>query len=260
MVEERQWAEAELFRREERFRTLIENSSDLFLVIDNQGRLQYVSPSARRILGYDPEEVIGSFMFDYFHPEERELALRTFWEVVASPGVTPLLFFRIAHKSGSWRYLEGNASNLLENSIVSGVVITARDVTERILQARRLQKLNACFLNLGAHSYQNTRTVVESTKEILQSTIVQYCKKTKDGVFFISTKPGEEEFAPVLECSSLPCHQLIEDNSEAPLKVEDLEEDRLRFRLPGHNPLRLKDLSILSGPPGRHDHRLHQSL
>lgn len=219
---EREWTEAELFRKEEAFRALIENSSDLFLVTDNQGKMKYISPSVQRILGYDPENLSGELMFDYFHPEEREEALKTFWGIVATPGITPALFFRIAGKNGAWRYLEGNANNLLRNSIISGVVITARDVTERILQARRLQKLNSCFLSLGAHSYLNTRTVIESTREIMQSTIVQYCKKARDGLVFISTKPGEEEFSPVLECKSLPCYQMILDDAEEPLRIDDL--------------------------------------
>ncbi len=220
--EERQWAEVQLFRSEERFRTIIENASDLFVIVDAQGMLSYISPSIKRILGYEPDEITGAFLFDFFHPEEREEALKAFWEVQATPGITPALSFRVIHKNGAWFFLEGNANNLLDNRIVSGIVLTARDVTDRVLQSRRVQKLNQCFLQLGAQSYENTRMVVEASREILQSTIVQYCKQGRDGMMAISTKPGEDEFSPVPDYPSLPCYQVMRDNAEEPLCIEDL--------------------------------------
>jgi PAS domain S-box-containing protein len=222
ILEERDWAEVQLFRSEERFRNVIENASDLFVIVDAQAMLTYISPSVKRVLGYETDEVTGDYLFDYFHPEEREGAMGILWGILATPGTTPALSFRVLHKSGAWRFLEGNANNLLDNRIVSGIVITARDVTDRVLQARRLQKLNQCFLSLGAQSYENTRTVVEASREILQSTIVQYCKQGREGMMAISTKPGEEEFAPVPDYPSLPCYQVMRDNAEEPLCIEDL--------------------------------------
>lgn len=222
MLEERKWAEVELFRSEERFRAIIENASDLIVIIDAQGLIRYVTPSINRILGYDPEEVIGLSIFDYFHPEERNETRAVLQDILAGTGTTPALAFRVLHKSGKWLFLEGDANNLLDNLIVSGIVITSRDVTDRVLQARNLQKLNKCFLSLGSQSSENTRTVVETCKEILQATIAKYSKLGKEGILTMSSKPGEKDFSLVREYKGLPCYRVINEEAEGPLFIEDL--------------------------------------
>lgn len=222
LMEERKWAEVELFRSEERFRAIIENASDLIVIIDAHGLITYVTPSVKRILGYDPEEVTGRPVFDYFHPEERDETVAVLREILANPGTTPSLAFRVLHKGGKWLFLEGDANNLLDNLIVSGIVITSRDVTDRVLQARNLQKLNQCFLSLGSQSSENTRTVVETCKEILQATIAKYSKLGKEGILTMSSKPGEKDFSLVREYERLPCYRVIREEAEGPLFIEDL--------------------------------------
>ncbi len=59
-----------LRQSEERFRSLVQNSSDMITVLDTDGTIRYLSPSIERILGYKPEDLIGKNKFDYIYPED----------------------------------------------------------------------------------------------------------------------------------------------------------------------------------------------
>ena len=74
-AEERQrWhAEAALRASEERFRALVENASDALMLIDAEGRIAYMSPASSRHLGWSAEQIVGHSIFDFIHPEDREL-------------------------------------------------------------------------------------------------------------------------------------------------------------------------------------------
>jgi diguanylate cyclase (GGDEF)-like protein/PAS domain S-box-containing protein len=130
-VTERKEAEKVIKESEERFRSLIQNTSDIITILDADGTICYVSPAVERVTGYGPEEQIGTNAFRLVHPDDKEQALSIFAEVVKQPGLHPPLEFRVPHKDGSWRYLEHVVNNLLDDPAVRGVVINSWDVTER---------------------------------------------------------------------------------------------------------------------------------
>ena len=138
-VTERKKAEKVIIESEERFRSLVQYSSDIITILDAEGTVQYVSPAVERITGYKPEERIGTNAFDTVHPDDGDRALDTFAEVLKRPGLHPPLEFRVPHKDGSWRYLEHVVNNLLDDPAVRGVVINSRDVTERNAMEEQLQ-------------------------------------------------------------------------------------------------------------------------
>ena len=121
----------ELSKSEERFRSLVRYSSDIITILDADGTVRYVSPAVERVMGYKPEEQVGTNAFDTIHPDDRDRALATFAEVLKRPGLHPPLEFRVAHKDGSWRYLEHVVNNLLDDPAVRAVVVNSWDVTER---------------------------------------------------------------------------------------------------------------------------------
>jgi PAS domain S-box-containing protein len=113
-VSERRLAEEALRDSEKRFRVLIRNALDVIMVTDADGTIRYMSPSVERVLGYRPEEMIGANTADYVHPDDLEGAFGELAAALASPGVHPVAVeTRVRHKSGSWRWLEGIANNLL---------------------------------------------------------------------------------------------------------------------------------------------------
>src|ERR671911_136516 len=130
-VSERKKVEKVIIESEERFRSLVQNSSDIITILDTDGTVHYVSPAVQRVTGYKPEEKVGTNAFGSVHPDDTERALNTFAEVLKRPGLHPPLEFRVSHKDGSWRYLEHVVNNLLDDPAVRGVVVNSRDVTER---------------------------------------------------------------------------------------------------------------------------------
>jgi diguanylate cyclase (GGDEF)-like protein/PAS domain S-box-containing protein len=114
-----------------RYRSLVENTSDILTLIDADGTVHYESSALERVMGYRPEDQLGTNAFDWVHPDDLERALDIFVEVLSTPGLHPPLEFRAPHKDGSWRYLEHTINNLLDDPDVKGIVITSRDITER---------------------------------------------------------------------------------------------------------------------------------
>jgi diguanylate cyclase (GGDEF)-like protein/PAS domain S-box-containing protein len=138
-VTERRRAEEELRASEERFRSLVLNSSDIILVVDRDDAIRYASPSVERLLGYGPAEVEGAKGLDFAHPEDLPRLRSSFRETLGTPGVSPAVELRLRHRDGSWRHFEAVATNLLGDPSVRGVVINSRDVTERKRFEERLR-------------------------------------------------------------------------------------------------------------------------
>ncbi|MEV4509700.1 EAL domain-containing protein [Dactylosporangium sp. NPDC049525] len=121
----------ELRRHERRFRSLVQNSADIFAITDAAGRVTYASPSLLRFLGLAAEDLLGATVSDRIHPDDLAEARRS----RPAPAGTVTLQLRLRHADGDWRWLEVVSSNLLHDPSVRGMVTNARDVTE----ARRYQ-------------------------------------------------------------------------------------------------------------------------
>lgn len=130
-ITERKEVEAALAASEKRFRTWIENSSDIVTVLDAAGYIQYESPSVKRLLGYELEDLLGKNAFTFVHPEDQDKILAAFTKNIQNPNTTVSAEFRFRHQDGSWRYLEGiGRAYVDEHGEVVGL-IHSRDITER---------------------------------------------------------------------------------------------------------------------------------
>jgi PAS domain S-box-containing protein len=130
-VTEIKQAEEEVRRSEERFRSLVQHGSGIIMVVDAEGTIRYVSPAVKRVLGYEPEEMVGKSALAFVHSDDRQEAMGLLAAVSSEPGGQPLAEFRVPHKDGSWRYLEHTVNNLLDDASVGGIVVNQRDVTGR---------------------------------------------------------------------------------------------------------------------------------
>ncbi|TML92766.1 MAG: diguanylate cyclase [Actinobacteria bacterium] len=130
-VTEARQAEAALRDSEARFRSLVLNASDIVAVIDRDATVEYASPAAERLLGWDVASHIGSSALELIHPDELKLAVESMVETVAEPGVKLPLELRLAHADGSWVPVEMVANNRLDDPAVAGIVMTIRDIRER---------------------------------------------------------------------------------------------------------------------------------
>jgi two-component system sensor kinase FixL len=124
----RKQIEETLRESQERYRLIAENTGDIIMLLDQQGRFTYVSPSCRQVLGYDPAELIGHSGFDLVHPEDLAFTLEQRPQL-ASSGATQLTC-RYRHADGSWRWLEARGTMVAQPDSRYTVAV-GRDVTER---------------------------------------------------------------------------------------------------------------------------------
>jgi len=130
-ITERKQAEAALHASEERFRALIEHSSDGIALLGADYTIRYASPSTTRILGYTPEEFVCCTLIDLIHPDDRAVVARNIAVGPRSDGTIPPRELRMLHKDGTYRWLEYVGTVLLEDPAVNAIVVNYRDISER---------------------------------------------------------------------------------------------------------------------------------
>jgi PAS domain S-box-containing protein len=124
-------AEEALRRSEQHYRSLIEGALDLVTIVDRRGTLLYASPSHERVLGWRPDEIVGRSAFELLDERDREGVRRDFDRALAVSGTVRGIECRTRHKDGSLRVIECMAHRSPPGAPVAGLIINARDVTER---------------------------------------------------------------------------------------------------------------------------------
>jgi PAS domain S-box-containing protein len=124
---------AALHAGDQRFRSLVQRASDIIIVVDADGVIRYVSPAVERVMGHAPERLIGTNAFGWIHPDAVDSLRRVFRQSLALPGAQPEAgTFPVRHRDGSWRWLDGTITNLLDDPSIGGVVVNLRDVSDRV--------------------------------------------------------------------------------------------------------------------------------
>jgi hypothetical protein len=157
-----------LERREEHYRSLIENSMDLISILNMDGTIRYVSPSHERQLGYPLDELVGKNVLSLVHTQDK---LRVQTALVNGNNGHPVEC-RVRHCDGSWRVLESFSRDLSHVAGVNGMVVNARDITERKHleeQLHRSQRLEAVGRLAGgiAHDFNNLLMVITGYSHML---------------------------------------------------------------------------------------------
>lgn len=149
---------------EARFRALVQNSSDVILIADADTTIRYASPAADAVLGIGADELRGRRIIDLTHPDDAAIAHRFFVALLErAPGAPVVQEWRLARPDGTSLWTENTGTNLLSEPTVAGIVLNARDISERrTLQARlthqafhdELTRLanRALFLNRVSHA------------------------------------------------------------------------------------------------------------
>lgn len=140
-VLERRYSQEVLQQSEARFRKLIQNSTNMISILEENGTASYHSPAVETILGYPLSEIGDANVFYIVHEEDDERVQEHFREAIANPGMPIALEVRVRHRDGSWRWLETVLTNHLDEPGIGGVVVNSRDITERKEAANEIMQL-----------------------------------------------------------------------------------------------------------------------
>ncbi len=114
-----------------RFHAMIEHISDGITLVGGDGKVQWQSPSAARMFGYPPDEVLGKSGFEFVHPDDAAQLAPVFTELLSTPGKTVTVEIRVRPKGEGWHWMEVIGTNLLDDPDIGAVVLNYRDITER---------------------------------------------------------------------------------------------------------------------------------
>lgn len=124
-------AESSLRESEERFRSLVQNSSDTILVIGPERAISYASPATVGLLGLPPEDVVGRVSTDFVHPDDQQRVELQLGALLQEQGTTEPIQFRMPHTGGGWRHVEAVVTDMRARPAIEGYVANVRDITER---------------------------------------------------------------------------------------------------------------------------------
>jgi PAS domain S-box-containing protein len=142
-ITERKRMEKILQENEKKFRALIESSHDITVILDDNFKVGFISPSVLKILGFVPKKLEGNTPFDLIHPEEKEITQTFLSNLLLNPKEFKILpEIRMRTFMGIYRYFEVAGNNLMADPAVNGLVINLHDITDRKNTEKQLINTN----------------------------------------------------------------------------------------------------------------------
>jgi len=167
----------------ERYRAMEQNTFDLICELQND-RYTYVSPNYRDVLGYEPEELLGTSVIDLIHPDDLPQAIAQATVAVETRRPTRGVV-RCRHKNGEWRWFESTGTTFRAPTGEFRGVGISRDITERKLAEEALQRSE----ELLRRSEANTKAILAAIPDMM-------FRMTRDGVYLDFKASAEDLYVP----------------------------------------------------------------
>ena len=148
---------------EKRFQALIENSNEIIISTNSEGEVIYVSPSAERILGFNPKEIMDKSCFLAMHPNQAEESKEVLRQLIKYPGVNIPRINRFLHKNGNYVWVEGTVINLLNDPNVGAIVSNYRDITQKIIAEKQKE-----------YDKRDKEALINNTEDLIWSVTKDY--------------------------------------------------------------------------------------
>ena len=116
---------------QKRTQALLENSSEIITIYDQEGVLKYVSPSVSHILGYKEKELVGKNDRYLVDDNDQSKVQDLYNKLLKNPKETYTIEYRYYKKTGDKVWLEATGKNMLKDPSINGIVFNSRDITER---------------------------------------------------------------------------------------------------------------------------------
>ncbi|WP_224996563.1 PAS domain-containing sensor histidine kinase, partial [Cesiribacter sp. SM1] len=121
---------------------LVEHGIDMLAMFDQELNFLYSGGSTFRIMGYTPEQLVGTNVIHYIHPEDVPQVEEALRQILTSQETVKLSDFRFKDAKGAWRWMETTVSNQLNNPNVRALVSNSRDISSRVILSLELEKLS----------------------------------------------------------------------------------------------------------------------
>ena len=240
-ITERKEAELKLERSEQRFRALIERSHNGIVLTDAKGKLKYISPSNKHITGYETNELFGRHTSEFNHPDDVEQVKKSYADVTTRPGKVVYVQWRIKHKDGTWRWMEGTRTNMLNDPAVEAVVTNFRDITERKQADEEIRKLNE---ELEERVKQRT-SQLEAVNNDLKAFTYSVSHDLRTPLRAISgfSEQLVKLYNGQLDANGVRMLKIVSDNA---IKMGQLIDDLLTYSRIGYSSLALSEIEMMS--------------
>ncbi len=163
-----------LKQSEERFRALIQRSTDAIQLISADAKILYSSDSVEHVLGYKPEEIQGDGPAAHLHPDDLPLFMERFTALLQKPGGQDTLEYRVRHKNGSWAWIEATGSNYLHDPQIQAIVGNFRNITQRKQLEERQRLLNKASEKLVTSL--DHQITLQEIAQLLVPSMADYCR------------------------------------------------------------------------------------
>ncbi|WP_303870214.1 EAL domain-containing protein [Acetobacterium wieringae] len=131
----------EIEKISQRSRILVQESGVVFAIISEEGILSYISDTARKVISYHPGRMKGRLIYDFYEPDQAEALKAMIYAVITEPEQVQTGIISFSGQTDKAIYLEVHVRNFLAHPTIAGLVLDFRDVTNRIVMQKKIEKL-----------------------------------------------------------------------------------------------------------------------